>query len=110
MKCDCGGDPIIVQIFWAGTEREARRCHLCCPDIAVTEIRIRDPETGEIEALNEKLQMRWGDQQDTLLRAIQKWRGAKVVAETKAEPRTWKDRLRDFVPEIRNFKELMFWR
>lgn len=108
MKCDCGGDPVIVQVFWVGMEREHRRCHLCCPEYVRSEVRVRDPETGAIIGSIERLQMRWGDQQADLLESFRA--SCRPPEPKRVEPRTWKDRLRDFIPELRNFRELMFWR
>lgn len=72
MRCDCGGNPVVVEILWAGTEREARRCHLCCPKYAKVAVHVLDHKTGTVVIAGYHLAMRWGDLQERYLQAFKK--------------------------------------
>lgn len=85
MRCDCGGHPGILHVLRAGTAQESRRCPVCCPEIAATEVRVVDPETNTVVTVTERSPLRWDDQRRRVVSAYGMWKdflnGSAVVTE-----------------------------
>jgi len=79
MRCDCGQHPMVLEVYWKGTERERRICHHCTPEILRIETRCVDPAgSGETFTITKNLAMRWGADQEHAVKMFQAWKAAQA--------------------------------
>jgi len=81
MRCDCGVEADILEVFWEGTMRECRRCSACCPAHTKSQLRMRDPETGIVVTQDQCFVVPWKYRKKRLLAEWKNWEEGRKITE-----------------------------